>query len=46
MPTEIRRLVFSNDELIEALHAYSKTSNEKIPDGKVRSCTVVDDRKI
>ena len=45
MPTEIRRLVFSNDELIEALHAYSKTSNEKIPDGKVRTCTVVDDRK-
>ena len=45
MPTEIRRLVFSNDELVEALQAYSETSNEKIPEGKVRTCTVVDDRK-
>ena len=45
MPTEIRRLVFSNDELVEALRAYSESSNEKIPEGKVRTCTVVDDRK-
>ena len=45
MPTEIRRLVFSNDELVEALCAYSESSNEKIPEGKVRTCTVVDDRK-
>tara|TARA_A100001037_G_scaffold131808_1_gene119618 strand:- start:32 stop:454 length:423 start_codon:yes stop_codon:yes gene_type:complete len=45
MPTEIRRLVFSNYELVDALRAYSESSNEKIPDGKVKTCTVVDDRK-
>lgn len=45
MPTEIRRLVFSNAELVDALRAYSETSNEKLPDGKVRKCTVVDDKK-
>ena len=45
MPTEIRRLVFSNDELVEALRRYSETSDEKLPVGRVRACTVVDDRK-
>jgi len=45
MPIEIRRLIFSNDKLVEALPAYRATSNEKIPEGKVGTCTVVNDRK-
>lgn len=46
MPTEIRRLVFSNNELVEALHAYSQTSDEKIPEGDVRTCKAVDEKTI
>lgn len=45
MQTEIRRLVFSTDELVEALYAYSESSSEKIPEGNVISCKAVDDDK-
>ena len=40
MPTETRRLVFSSDELVEALNAHRKLANGKMPEGKIVFCRV------
>jgi hypothetical protein len=37
MPTELRRIVFSNDELREALDAYLLSRQESMPVGYIKS---------
>ena len=40
MPTELRKLVFSNDELKEAIILYNQIASEKLPAGDFLSCDV------
>jgi len=42
MPTELRRLVFSSDELAEALTSYSRASGPVLPDGDIVHCRIID----
>jgi len=43
MPTEFRRLVFSNNELRDAIEGYIPKSGESLPTGPVRECHVSED---
>jgi hypothetical protein len=45
VPTELRRVIFSNAELLQALSDYNKlpTHGGKLPPGTVGSCVVRDD---
>jgi hypothetical protein len=43
MPTELRQLIFSRDELTEAIASYDATSGRKIPAGEIVFCKVVTD---
>ena len=40
MPTEMRKLVFSNDELKEAIILYNQIASEKLPAGDFLSCEI------
>ena len=40
MPTELRRLVFSKQELVEAIDSHNRNAAEKLPPGSVASCEV------
>ena len=40
MPTEMRKLVFSNEELKEAIILYNQIASEKLPAGDFLSCEI------
>ncbi|MDR3423618.1 MAG: hypothetical protein P4M13_00865 [Alphaproteobacteria bacterium] len=42
MVQEIRKIIFSNDELFSAFNAYARTSPSFLPPGKLCSCAPVD----
>ena len=46
MPSEYRRILFSNIELIEAFHEYSLAGPVKLPQGVIISCTPVAEDKV
>ena len=41
MPSEFRRVMFTNNELIEAIHDYNEVSRDKPPPGIILTCTPV-----
>ncbi len=41
MRSEFRRIMFTNNELIEAIHDYNEISRDKLPPGIVPTCTPV-----
>ncbi len=41
MPSEFRRIMFTNNELIEAIHDYNGISPDKLPPGVILTCTPV-----
>ena len=41
MPAELRQILFSNKELIEALHGHNQVAQNKLPQGTIISCTPV-----
>lgn len=46
MPSEFRQILFSNNELIEALYEYNQTAQTKLPKGIIVSCTPVAEAKV
>jgi hypothetical protein len=40
--TELRRIVFSNEEVIEAIKRYNDVARKKLPDGAIVSCSLSD----
>ena len=40
MPTEMRRIVFSNDELLNAINFFNSPNIPKLSDGKIASASV------
>ena len=46
MPTETRRLVFTSDELKEALTRYSQTGTQALPRGQVVGCDLKGERGV
>lgn len=43
MPSELRRIVFSNDELKTALSEHNRHAKEKLPVGAVQACEPLPD---
>ena len=41
MPSEFRRVTFTNNELIEAIHDHNQVSRDKLPAGMIVSCKPV-----
>ena len=41
MPSEFRRIMFTNNELIEAIHDYNEVSRDKLPPGIILTRTPV-----
>ncbi len=41
MPSEFRRVMFTNNELIEAIHDYNEISQDELPPGIILTCTSV-----
>ena len=46
MPSEFRRVMFTNNELIEAIHDYNKISPDKLPPGIILICTPVSEAEV
>lgn len=46
MPSEFRQILFSNEELIEALYEFSQSTQTKLPPGKIVSCIPVVEDKV
>ena len=46
MPTEFRRITFSNQELREAIVLYNSKSIEKLPEGEILHCEVLNEDKV
>jgi hypothetical protein len=46
MPSEYRQLLFSNNELIEALYEFNQVARTKLPPGMILSCTPVKEDKV
>jgi hypothetical protein len=46
VPSEFRQIVFSGNELIEALYEYNQVAQTKLPPGMVVSCTPVAEDKV
>lgn len=46
MPSEFRRVMFTNNELIEAIHDYNKISPDKLPPGIILICTPVSEADV
>jgi hypothetical protein len=46
MPSEFRQILFSNNELIEALYEYNQAAEVKLPQGTIVSCTPVAEAKV
>lgn len=42
MPSETRRLVFSNAELVQAISEYNQGAGKKLPAGTVTACKPID----
>ena len=42
MATELRRIIFSNEEVIEAIKRYNDVARKKLPDGAIVSCHLND----
>jgi hypothetical protein len=40
MPTELRKIVFSNSELIDAIEGFARHTKKSMPAGKVVGCRV------
>ena len=40
MATELRRIVFANDEVIEAIKNYNEVAKKKLPAGAIVSCRI------
>jgi hypothetical protein len=41
MPSEFRRIMFTNNELIEAIHDHNQVSQDKLPRGMIVTCKPV-----
>ncbi len=46
MPSEYRQVLFSNNELIQALYEYNQVAQIKMPPGTILSCTPVAEDKV
>ncbi len=46
MPSEFRRVMFTNNELIEAIHDYNGISQDKLPPGIILTCTPVSEAEV
>ena len=46
MPSEFRRVMFTNNELIEAIHDYNEISQDKLPPGIILTCTSVSQAEV
>ncbi len=46
MPSEFRRVMFTNNELIEAIHEYNEISQDKLPPGVILTCTPVSEAEV
>lgn len=46
MPSESRQVLFSNNEVIEALYEHNQVSETKLPQGIIVSCTPVAEVKV
>ena len=46
MPSEFRRIMFTNNELIEAIHDYNEMSQDKLPPGTILTCTPVSEADV
>ena len=46
MPSEFRRVMFTNNELIEAIHDYSEVAEDKLPPGIILTCTPVSEAEV
>ncbi len=46
MPSEFRRVMFTNDELIDAIHDYYEISQDKLPPGVILTCTPVSEAEV
>ena len=46
MPSEFRQVRFSNSELIEILSDYNQVAQNKLPEGKIVSCTPVAEAEV
>ncbi len=46
MPSEFRRIMFTNNELIEAIHDYNMISPDKLPPGVILTCTPVSETEV
>ncbi len=46
MPAEFRQILFTNNELIEALYEYNQVAQTKLPQGIIVSCTPVAEAKV
>ncbi len=46
MPSEFRRIMFTNNELIEAIHDYNGISQDKLPPGIILTCTPVSEADV
>lgn len=45
MPTEMRRIVFSNEELLNAINFFNSSAVPKLPEGKIISASIDPDEK-
>ncbi len=46
MPSEFRRIMFTNNELIEAIHDYNGISQDKLPPGTILTCTPISEADV
>ena len=46
MPSEFRRIMFTNNELIEAIHDYNEIAQDKLPPGIILTCTPVSEAEV
>ena len=46
MRSEFRRVLVTNNELIEAIHDYSEVSRDKLPPGIIPTCTPVSEAEV
>ena len=46
MPSEFRRIMFTNNELIEAIHDYNEVSRDRLPPGIILTRTPVSEAEV
>lgn len=46
MPSEIRQIIFNNDELLDAIRQYNAQSKVKLPQGSFNLCQPVEDGEV